>query len=112
MEEKGLTLRNGMQLMLREARRSDAAALLEYLEAVSAETDYLTFGPREFNLSVEEEEASLEKCQKANNTLYLLAEVEGRLVGTRSFEGGGRVRTRHTGEGSVLKQLVELNNPC
>ncbi len=98
MDEKGLTLRNGVRLTLREAKRSDAAVLLEYLAAVSAETDYLTFGPGEFNLSVEEEEAYLEKCQKANNSLYLLAEVEGRLIGTLSFEGGGRVRTHHTGE--------------
>jgi RimJ/RimL family protein N-acetyltransferase len=98
MEEKELILRSGTRLTLREARRSDAAALLEYLEAVSAETDYLTFGPGEFNLSVEEEETYLEKCQKANNSLYLLAEVEGRLVGALSFEGGSRVRTRHTGE--------------
>jgi hypothetical protein len=49
MEEKGLRLRTETRLTIREARRSDAAALLEYWEAVSAETDYLTFGPGEFN---------------------------------------------------------------
>jgi len=101
MEEKELTVRNGTRLTIREARSSDAAALLEYVEAVSAETDYLTFGPGEFTLSVEEEEAYLEKCQQANNCIYLLAETRGRLIGALSFAGGTRVRTRHAGEFSL-----------
>jgi len=98
MEEKELTLRTGLRLTIREAWRSDAAALLEYLAVVSAETDYLTFGPREFTLSVAEEALYLEQCQQAPNSIYLLAETEGRLIGTLTFTGGGRVRTRHAGE--------------
>jgi RimJ/RimL family protein N-acetyltransferase len=46
------TQRDGRSAEIRVAQPADAAAMLEYLEAVSGESDFLTFGPGEFAISV------------------------------------------------------------
>ena len=55
-------LRNGTALVIREADGSDAATLLDYLEVVSGQSDFLSFGPGEFNRT---EETVLNLRQKA-----------------------------------------------
>ena len=47
----------------------------------------------------EKEEAEfLAKCQATADHIYLIAEVEGRIVGTLHFATGHRPRVRHSGE--------------
>jgi RimJ/RimL family protein N-acetyltransferase len=93
--------RDGRELLIREAVGTDAATILAYLEQVSAETDFLTFGPGEFELSEAEEAAYLDRCREAENCLYLVALVDSKLAGTLSFSSGRRPRLRHTGELAV-----------
>jgi hypothetical protein len=50
---KEVKLKNGQILTIREAEKEDAGRALDYLEEISAETDYLTFGPGEYGMSVE-----------------------------------------------------------
>lgn len=92
------TLKDGRALTLREAEPEDALAVLDYTHTVSAESDNLTFGAGEFELTVPDEEAYLKACKLSQNRIYILAHVEGELVGTLSFAGGHRPRTRHRGE--------------
>ncbi len=84
--------------MIRAAAPDDARALLDYFEAVSAETDFLSFGPGEFGLDEAAEAEALRAVAAADNRVYLLGLVEGRIAGTSSFSGGQRPRTRHAGE--------------
>lgn len=101
-----LILSDGKELTIREARKADAANLLDYVNAISYESDFLTFGPGEFSMTLEAEEEFVEKCYQADNKIFLIAEIEGSIVGNLNFAGGARPRTRHTGEMgvSVLKK--------
>ena len=90
--------KDGRTLLIRETQGKDARAVLEYLDMISQETDFLTFGPGEFNLTQKEEFDYLEKCWGAENCLYLLALLEGTVIGTLTFEAGTRPRTQHAGE--------------
>ncbi len=94
-------LSNGNKLFIREAAGIDASDLLKYLERISGETDFLTFGPGEFRMTEDEERFYLDKCLQAENCLYLLALVDNEICGTLSFEAGIRPRNRHTGEFGV-----------
>jgi RimJ/RimL family protein N-acetyltransferase len=98
---KSILLKNGQTALLREAVIEDAAALLAYVKLVSGETDYLTFAPDEFILSVSDEEVVLEKHRSTDNNIYLLALVEDNIVGAINFSGGVRARIRHAGEFGV-----------
>jgi len=89
---------NGSSIEIRRATPDDAGAVLDYLKTVGGESDNLTFGPEGPGLSEAEEREYLARAAAADNALVLLALHEGAIVGSLSFEGGQRVRTRHTGE--------------
>ena len=94
-------LKNGATATVREARPSDAGELLASINAASAETDFLTFGAGEFDLTEKEEAEFLAKCQATADHLYLVAVVGKRVVGSLHFATGRRPRVRHSGDFGV-----------
>jgi RimJ/RimL family protein N-acetyltransferase len=99
-------LKDGRVLLIREAAVADALALLDYVEAVSGESDFLTFGPGEFELTAAEEENVLRQYRYADNQLYIVGLVDDTIVAALSFSAGRRPRVRHSGDFgmSVRKQ--------
>ena len=91
-------LKSGTVASIREARAADAKALIDYLDNVSGETNFLTFGAGEFDLGEAEEAAFLEMCHTDEGQLYLVAVAENRIVATLHFAAGRRARVRHSGE--------------
>ncbi len=98
MVPKNIKLRNDQILIIREAEKKDAPQVLEYVNKIAGETDYLTFGPGEFNLSIEQEEEFIEDHLVSDNKLFIIAEVDEILAGALTFAGGNRKRIQHTGE--------------
>ena len=97
---------NDEKVIIRRANKSDAKALIEYLNVIGGESDFLTFGAGEFGRNVEKEEDFIENISKQENALFIVAEVNGKVVGNLNFSGGPRQRTAHAGEFgvSVLKE--------
>jgi RimJ/RimL family protein N-acetyltransferase len=95
---RNLELADGRRVHIRRALPDDAAELLAYLRTVGGESDNLTFGTEGPGLSEAEERDFLTRCAAADNALVLVATWAGSIVGSLSFEGGRRQRTRHTGE--------------
>ncbi len=93
-------LKDGTPLHIREARTSDAADIIAYIQRVSAESDFLTFEPGEFtqHYSIEKERQFIRSARKTENQLLLIAQVKGEITGAISYHGGERSRTRHAGE--------------
>lgn len=91
---------------IRIVKKSDSKELVEYTNKVSGESNFLTFGEGEFNTTIEEEDSFIDSILKQGNALFIIAEVEGKIVGTLNFGGGRRLRTAHAGEFgvSVLKE--------
>lgn len=85
-------------VMIREAVADDAEKLLDYLEKISAESDFLTFGPGELHLDIAQEKDTLDSFLIRDNALFLVAEVDDNIIGCLNFSGGSRSRTAHTGE--------------
>ena len=81
------------KVAIRKAETSDAAALIEYLNIIGGESDFLTFGPGEFGRSVEAEAVFIENALKKKNALFLVAEQAERWSATLTFQevrGHGR----------------------
>lgn len=106
MEPKSIKLRNNATLTIREAKKEDATQILEYVNRIAGETNFLTFGPNEFDFSLESEEQFIENHLNSDNKLFLIAQIAPKLVGSLGFTGGNRPKLRHTGElgCSVLKE--------
>lgn len=97
---------NNKKIVIRKAKKSDTRALIEYLNIIGGESDYLTFGPGQFGRSVEQEEEFIVNALNKENALFIIAEVNGKVVGNLNFSGGIRQRTAHVGEFgvSILKE--------
>lgn len=87
-----------ISLLIREATVGDARGILSYLNDVGGESDFLTFGAGEFNLSEREERDILRNYQDADNQIYLLGLIDERIASILTFSAGQRPRTRHSGE--------------
>ena len=98
MEQRMYHLNNGNVLLIREAAAEDARAVLEYVEAVSGESDFLSFGPGEFELTEAEEADYLRTCRDSENQIFILGLIEGEIVASLVFSAGSRPRVRHSGE--------------
>jgi len=85
-------------LEIREAKVEDAAVILDYVEGVSGESDYLTFGPGEFEHTLAEEEQFLHNFYESYNQIMLLGLLDGEIASVLSFSAGRRARVRHFGE--------------
>ncbi|OQB25460.1 MAG: Spermidine N(1)-acetyltransferase [Firmicutes bacterium ADurb.Bin182] len=98
---KRFCLKTGEIVTIRVAEKSDAKELIGVVNRIGEESEFLTFGRGEFKMTVEQEEAYLEAVSKQSNSVYFVAEINGKIAGLVSFAGGTRPRTEHTGELSV-----------
>jgi RimJ/RimL family protein N-acetyltransferase len=110
-EMKKILLQDGRCLVIREACVQDAEKLLAYVKKIAGETDYITFAPEEFHVTLEQEIAKIEEYAQTDNQLILVAEIGEEIVGNLDFRGGKYSRTAHAGEFglSVLKDYWGLS---
>ena len=110
MEPRNYELKNGRALLIREATAEDARAVLDYVGGISGESDFLSFGPGEFELTEAEEEDILRQYRESDSQLYILGLLDDTIVAALSFSAGRRPRNRHSGEFgmSVRKQYWGL----
>jgi RimJ/RimL family protein N-acetyltransferase len=103
---KEMYINSKKSIVIRKAVKSDSKVLIEYLNTIGGESDFLTFGTGEFGRSIEQEEEFIESALKRENALFIIAEVDGKIVGNLNFSGGVRQRIAHVGEFgvSVLKE--------
>lgn len=83
-------------IIVREARPADAAQLIAYIQKLSEEPESnIELSPGEFTLTVADEEQVLEAHTLSVNSLYLVAEIEGKIIGILSCTGKNRRAVRH-----------------
>ena len=89
------------RVIIRKVNKYDAAPLIDYFNLIGGETDFLTFGMGQFDRNVKEEEQFIESTLNKDNSLFIIAEKEGEIVGNLNFSGGLRKRKFHVGEFGV-----------
>lgn len=83
-------------MIIREAVGADAAAAIEHVQRLAEEPGInILLAPGEFALTVEQEETFIEEAAAADNSLFLVAERDGKLVGVLTCMGGKRQGNRH-----------------
>lgn len=83
--------------MVRPGRESDAARLLQFKQRVFRETEFLLQGPEDFHSDEDQEAVFLRRFRVSQNSVYLVAETDRRIIGTLSIYGGYFKRNRHVG---------------
>lgn len=87
-----------MEVTVREARAADAGSLIAHVRRLADEPDAgIALSPGEFNLTVEEEQKILADYAASDNSVFLVAESGGQIIGALNLaQRGARRATRHT----------------
>ena len=91
-------LKDGRELLIRQAEEKDAQQLVEYLNLVGGESNFLTYGKDEFHLTAEEERQFLRDQQKNPNNLYLAGFIDDELTCFASLTSESKKRISHNCE--------------
>lgn len=83
-------------VVIREAVVADAEALIAFRQVITNEADNnIVWEPGEFNRTVEEEARLVDEVTASDNSIMLVAEVDGRIIGMLGCHGGKRRAHRH-----------------
>jgi hypothetical protein len=82
MLTKEVSLPNGEIIVIREATRSDASAVIDHILTISRETDSLTFGAGDFHFTIGQEERFITETAAQTNSIFLVAVIGERIVGS------------------------------
>jgi ribosomal protein S18 acetylase RimI-like enzyme len=85
-----------MKVTVREAQPADAGQLIAHVQRLADEPAVnIVLAPGEFTLTVEEEKKVLAEYAAADNSVFLVAETGGKIVGALNCKGGTRRAIRH-----------------
>jgi RimJ/RimL family protein N-acetyltransferase len=85
-----------MSIIIREAQAADAAQLIALVRDLADEPGlYIALSPGEFNLTVDQEQKFVAEYEAADNSVFLVAETQGQIIGVLTCKGGSRKLTRH-----------------
>ncbi len=94
---KEIKLKNGKTAILRSPIKEDAQAMIDYLNIIGGESDFITFGKNEFSMSVEAEQDYIERINSMNNSKNVLIIIENEIVGIASITSVQKERMKHNG---------------
>lgn len=108
---KTITLKNGKNCCLRNGTENDGQAVFECFNLTHEETDFLLSYPEENSYDAAKEGVFLKQKAESENEIELVAEVDGKIVGTAGIEAvGTKYKVRHRAELgiSVIKEFWGL----
>jgi RimJ/RimL family protein N-acetyltransferase len=95
--ERVSTIKDGRELRILRVQPEDAADILVYTERVSGESDFLSFGPGEFGISLEEETKFIRSLDGGRLGFLLKGVVGGEIVSVCALMRPPRPRLKHNG---------------
>jgi RimJ/RimL family protein N-acetyltransferase len=91
-----------MEILIRQATTHDAEALVAYGRMLSSEKDSnVEMSPGEFLYTIADERGIIQEYMQADNSIFLVAESKGDIVGMLSCRGGRRIARQHTADLSM-----------
>ena len=106
---KKMHLKNGKEVIIREASKEDAKVMIDFYNLVGGETDFLSFGKNEFVKNLNEYENLLENTRKEDNSIILLAEIDNKIIGIASINSSPKSRFKHVGEFGIVIAVQYCN---
>ncbi|WP_042274858.1 GNAT family N-acetyltransferase [[Clostridium] dakarense] len=94
---KEILLKNDKKAIIRKANTKDAQEIINYLNKIGGESDFLTFGENEFNMSLENEEKYINSHEDTNNSIMIVTLVDGKIVSVASITSVQKDRLKHVG---------------
>jgi RimJ/RimL family protein N-acetyltransferase len=85
------------QVEIREAQVKDASETVKFMNWVTGEVDYHTYGANDFNIRPEDEARMIEMFHMRENCMFLIATFAGQIIAVATLAGGAKERVQHRG---------------
>lgn len=85
------------KLIIRRANKEDAKNIIEYLNKIGGESDFLTFGENQFKIGIEDERDYIDNANSSENSIVIVATIGNEIVGIGSINSTKKERTKHNG---------------
>lgn len=95
---KEIQLKTGELLRISDATPDDAEEVIAFVNAISTESENITFGPGEFDITIQQERVHFQKIANTDNAIFIVGKIGNEVVSICDFTGGKRPRIKHTGE--------------
>ncbi len=82
---------------IREAVAEDAKQIIEYMNWVTGEVDFHTYGAGDFHISESDEAKVLELFHNRDNCMFLVAVFREEIIAVATLSGGVKERVEHRG---------------
>jgi RimJ/RimL family protein N-acetyltransferase len=82
---------------IREAVAEDAKKIIEYMNWVTGEVDFHTYGAGDFHISESDEAKVLELFHNRDNCMFLVAVFREEIIAVATLSGGVKERVEHRG---------------
>lgn len=92
---KEIKLKNGNSGTLRSPSVTEANQLLQYMQTVSGETEYLTRYSEEWNIPIEKEVAWIKYTNASPRALSISCYLEGKIAGNCNINLGNTIKSAH-----------------
>lgn len=87
---KTIILKDGRECLLRNGTEQDGQALLDIFNLTHEQTDFLLTYPGEQSMTAGDEAKFLKEMQESAGGIELLAELDGKIIGSAGFDRVGR----------------------
>ncbi len=104
------TLKNKSEITFRELDSQDAEKVLNYLNKVGGETDFLTFGKEGISYTIEQEKVVLRNMKETERSYMIGGYINKNLVTIGSITSSSKKRLKHKADIgiSVLKDYWNI----
>ena len=87
-----------LELLIREAEAQDATHLVDFLNQVGQESDYMTLDDAGILMTEEQMSSFIEHQAASDNQIYLIALLDNEITGLVSITADFHERIRHIGQ--------------
>ena len=109
-EEKKITLKDGRTAILKSPCVEDAEKMLAYIKKACDETDFLGRYPEEWDITVEQESAWINRVRTSPDLLAITCYIDGEVAGNCeiSFKIGMKISHRATVGIAILRNYWNI----
>ena len=91
-----IKLKNAKEVTIRSAETDDAAKLLQTIKEYVNDSDYIPKISEEIKITIQQEEDWINSFIQDDNSLLLVAEFEGKIIGNLDITASSRKIMQHT----------------
>jgi RimJ/RimL family protein N-acetyltransferase len=88
-------LKDETQITIRVPEIKDAKGLIEHVKKINKESTFLIREEEEFNFTIKQQESFIRARVNSDINLFIIAEVEGKIIGSCILSGTNLKREKH-----------------